>query len=102
MEQTILQFLQDASISVVSIAALVYLSQRFLMQMDKRAIAHDEAMKERSSNHEISMLERENQIRIVESHVRTTVLTQLSQNTIAMNDTAKMMERVMTKLDKSK
>jgi len=46
------------------------------------------------------MLERETQIRKVEEDVRTTVLMQLSLNTASMNDTAKVMERVMKQLDR--
>jgi len=99
MEQSAIQFLQEASISVISIAALVYLSHRFLLQQDKRATAHDDAMRERSTNHEIAMLERENQIRIVESDFRNTVMPALTQNTQTMSETARVMERVITNLD---
>ena len=99
MEQTIVQFLQEGSISAISIAALVYLSHRFLAQQDKRANAHDEAMKARSDNHELAMLERENQIRVVESEFRNTVMPLMSQNTEMMSETARVMERVITKLD---
>lgn len=50
--------------------------------------------------HEKSMSEREAQIRTVEREVRTTVLEQLSQNTVVMNDTVKSHERLMSLLDK--
>ena len=89
MEASLLTILPNLSIGVISVFSLVYVVQKFLVHLD-----------ERTTRHEKAMLERETQIRAVEADVRTTVLTQLSLNTASMNDTAKVMERVMNLLDK--
>ena len=89
MEASLLTILPNLSIGVISVFSLVYVVQKFLVHLD-----------ERTTRHEKAMLEREIQIRKVEEDVRTTVLTQLSLNTVSMNDTAKVMERVMNLLDK--
>jgi len=88
MEASLLTILPNLSIGVISVFSLVYVVQKFLVHLDERTIRHETAM-----------LEREVQIRKVEEDVRTTVLTQLSLNTASMNDTAKVMERVMNQLD---
>jgi len=89
MEASLLTILPNLSIGVISVFSLVYVVQKFLLHLD-----------ERTTRHEKAMLERETQIRKVEEDVRTTVLMQLSLNTASMNDTAKVMERVMNLLDK--
>jgi hypothetical protein len=89
MEPSLLTILPNLSIGVVAVAALVYISLKFLEHLDKRSIAH-----------EASMTERETQIRIVEKEVRTKVLDQLQQNSMVMADTVKSHERLMTILDK--
>jgi hypothetical protein len=91
MEQSLLTILPNLSIGVISIGALVYIAREFLRHLDSRAVMHEQ-----------SMAERENQIREVEREIRTTVLDQLSQNTIVMNDTVKSHERLMLLLDKQK
>jgi len=91
MESTLLTVLPNLSIGVTSVLSLVYITIKFIHHLDARAVRHESAV-----------LERESQIRLVESEVRTTILAQLSQNTEAMNDTAKVLERVMIKLDNSK
>jgi ClpP class serine protease len=89
MEPTILTGLTQLSIGVISVLALVFVCIRFLEHLDRR-----------TEKHEASMMERENQIRMVEREVRTTVLDQLNQNTMVMADTVKSHERLMTMLDK--
>lgn len=89
MEPSLLTILPNLSIGVICIGALVYISKEFLRHLDIRATMHER-----------SMAERETQIRLVEREVRTTVLDQLSQNTIVMNDTVKSHERLMALLDK--
>jgi hypothetical protein len=91
MEPSLLTVLPNLSIGVVSIGALVYVSREFLRHLDSRAVMHEQAM-----------AERESQIREVEREIRTTVLDQLSQNTIVMNDTVKSHERLMVLLDRNK
>lgn len=91
MEPSLLSVLPNLSIGVISVLSLVFVVHKFLLHLDERSTRQDEALQERES-----------QIRIVEAEVRTTVLNQLSQNTVAMNDTAKVMERVMNRLDDNK
>jgi hypothetical protein len=88
MESSILTILPNLSIGVISVLSLVYITLKFITHLDERTVRHEKAM-----------LEREIQIRSIEKEVRTTVLAQLSQNTEAMNDTARVMERVMNRLD---
>ena len=91
MESTFLTILPNLSIGVISVLSLVYITIKFIHHLDARTVRHESAM-----------LERESRIRLVESEVRNTIVTQLSQNTEAMNDTAKVLERVMIKMDNSK
>ena len=88
-ESTLFTILPNLSIGVVSVGALVYMSNKFLEHLDSRAKQHESAMSER-----------ENSLREVEREVRTTVMMQLTHNTEVMNDTTKILERVMKQLDR--
>ena len=99
MESSILTILPNLSIGVISIGALVYLSNKFLLHLAETREVHVTIMKEVSLDHTLSMKEREDRIREVEREVRTTVLDQLQQNSIVMADTVKSHERLITKLD---
>lgn len=90
MEPSLISVLPNLSIGVISIGALVYIAREFLRHLDTRAVMH-----------EASMREREEQIRSVEKEVRTTVLDQLSKNTVVMNDTVKSHERLMAIIDRN-
>lgn len=87
----LLTVLPNLSIGVVSIGALVFITNRFLIHLD-----------DRSQKHETAMYEREKSLRAVESEVRNTVLSQLSKNTEIMNDTSKVLERAIMVLDKTR
>lgn len=89
MESTLLSGITQLSIGVISVLALVYVCIKFLEHLDKR-----------TEKHETAMMERENQIRLVEKEVRTKVLDQLQQNSMVMADTVKSHERLMIHLDK--
>lgn len=84
-----ISILPNLSIGVVAIGALVFVNTRFLEQLEKRAKAHEEAMKER-----------EKALRDVEADVRRNLTDQLAQNTIALTDSARIMERAIRMLDK--
>ena len=97
----------------LSVAGLVYVTIRFLDKMetaDKRHVEAQESMSKRyleaqqtnARRHEEAMTERENSLRQVESHVRDTITSSLTQNTIALADTAKVLGRVTRQLDGSK
>lgn len=88
--EALFEILPNLSIGVISIGALVYVTNQFLVHLDERA-----------TQHEHSMTEREMALRAVEKEVRTNVLNQLSANTMAMNDTTKSLERVVNYLDRN-
>ena len=89
MEPSLLTVLPNLSIGVIAVSSMVYIVIKFL---DQLAIIRTE--------HQESMMERETQIRQVESEVRTKVLDQLQQNSMVMADTVKSHERLMKMLDK--
>jgi len=89
MEPSLLTILPNLSIGVIAVGSMVYIVIKFL---DQLAIIRTE--------HQESMMERETQIRQVESEVRTKVLDQLQQNSMVMSDTVKSHERLMKMLDK--
>ena len=89
MESSLLSVLPNLSIGVVSIAALVYITLQFLKTLDARSDKHERAMKER-----------EDAMRTLETDIRRGLTTQLAQNTIALNDAAKILSKCITKLEK--
>jgi hypothetical protein len=80
--------LPNLSIGVVSVGALVYVCVQFLDRLDSRAIAHEQAMKER-----------EDALRQVEREVRNEISTHLSASTVAITEASRVMERVINRLD---
>ena len=86
MEQSILTVLPNLSIGVISVLALVYVTVKFTDTLDKRSAAHEEAMQER-----------EQSLRDVEREVRTNILSQLTANTQAMNESTKALERFLSR-----
>lgn len=78
----LLQILPNLSVGVVAILSLVYVSKEFL--------AH---LKEQNKESRIERQEREIALREVEKEVRTTITTQLSENT-------RVIERAIAVLDR--
>jgi hypothetical protein len=89
MESNLLTILPNLSIGVISVLSLVYITTNFLKHLDSRTRRHEEAM-----------TEREKQLRIVESEVRNNILGQLGQNNQLMAENAKVLERVISHLDR--
>ena len=79
--------LPNLSIGVVSVLSLVYVCIQFLDRLDKRSDAHELAMKER-----------EHALRLVEKEVRTEISSHLTASTLAIKESAQVMERVMQRL----
>lgn len=75
-------FLQEASISIVSVAALVYVVFIFIR-----------FIKEQSVEHRIAMKEREQSLREVEKEVRSTLTEHIVQSNIALSENSKALER---------
>lgn len=88
MNAELLQVLPNLSIGVVSIGALVYITVRFLQQLEQRSTAHESAMQER----EIAL-------RNVEKEIRVELSTALSNSTQAVVENGRVMERVIRVLD---
>lgn len=85
---TIPSFLQEASISVISVSALALVVYIFI-----RYLRYERQMTQQ-------MLQENNQaLREVEREVRVTVLDQLTLNTSTMNETIKTHERIIRLLD---
>lgn len=97
--QDFLSILPNLSIGVVSICGLVYVVLKFLEKMDALLTQYLSATSSASERHEKAMSERENQLRNVETHVRETLTTALTQNTIALTDAARVLGRVAQRLD---
>ena len=87
--EIITQFLQEASISVISIAALVYIVTLFIKNLDERTVRHEKAM-----------LEREAALRKVESEIRATMSEHIKQSSIAISENTKILERVIKHFEK--
>lgn len=75
-------FLQDASISIFSVAALVYVVMLFIKFIKEQSLQHREAMKER-----------EEALREVEKEVRLTLTEHVVQSNIALTENSKALER---------
>lgn len=102
MGESFLTILPNLSIGVVSIAALVYITIRFIDYLKDERERQEIREMQKSERHEAAMKERELALRDVEKEVRTNILSQLSKNTEIMNDTSKVMERAIMILDKGK
>lgn len=79
METSVLSTLPNLSIGVVSVLALVYTA--------RECIKHVGAVNE---NHLNALKEREDAMRQVEKEVRTSIMTQLGENTAVMKDIIKI------------
>lgn len=84
----LLSILPNLSIGVVCIGALVYVVILFVKTLDSRSDKHEAAMKER----EVAMRE-------LEASVRNNLTEQLTKNTIALIDVAKVLGRTVRSLD---
>lgn len=75
-------FLQDASITIFTVAALVYVVVVFIKFIKEQSIDHREAMQER----ELSLRE-------VEKEIRHTLTEHIVQSNIALTENSKALER---------
>lgn len=75
-------FLQEASISIFSVAALVYV-----------VIVFVKFIKEQSIDHRLAMKEREESLREVEKEIRGTMTEHIVQSNIALANNSKALER---------
>lgn len=75
-------FLQEASISIFSVAALVYV-----------VVVFTKFIKEQSKEHRAAMKEREDSFRDVEKEMRSTLTEHIVQSNIALAENSKALER---------
>lgn len=75
-------FLQEASISIVSVAALVYVVYIFIS-----------FIKDQSIDHRLAMKEREDAFRDVEREMRGTLTEHIVQSNIALTENSRALER---------
>lgn len=98
----ILTILPNLSIGVVAVMGMVYIAREFTRTIDRQAERTQDTVRMNAERHEAAMLEREHALREVEKDVRNNILGQLNQNTEAMKDTSKTLERVMQLIITSK
>lgn len=84
MEASLISVLPNLSIGVVAVLSLVYVVRVFLNAMDERTIRHELAMKEREGAH-----------RDLETQVRETLSTHLTESTHTVKENTKILERVV-------
>ena len=75
-------FLQEASISIFSVAALVYVVVVFIRFIKEQSVDHREAMKEREAS-----------LREVEKEIRLTMTEHIVQSNIALTENSRALER---------
>lgn len=75
-------FLQEASISIFAVSALVYVVVIFIKFIKEQSIEHRAAMKER-----------EQSLREVEREIRHTLTEHIVQSNIALTENSKALER---------
>ena len=75
-------FLQEASISIVSVAALVYVVYIFIKFIKEQSVDHRQAMKEREMS-----------LREVEKEIRGTMTEHIVQSNIALTENSRALER---------
>lgn len=78
----IANFLQEASISIASVGALVYVVVTFVKFIKDQSVTHHEAMKER-----------EQALRGVEREIRGTLTEHIVQSNIALTENSRVLER---------
>ena len=76
------QFLQEASFSIVAVAALVYVVYIFIKFINDQATTHGAAMRER-----------EEALREVEKEIRHTLTEHIVQSNVALTENSRALER---------
>lgn len=93
--------IQEASISIVSVVALVYVTYLFIKELREQSKQHAEMIINRTMRHEEAMLEREKALRELEREVRITLTDHIVQSNIALNESSRVIARAVDALDKN-
>lgn len=83
-----LSILPNLSIGVVAVCGMIYLS-----------IRHSEAMERQQNIFLVALEKQQESFRELETSVRTGLTDQLTKNTVALTDVAKLLARVTRRLD---
>lgn len=95
----IFTILPNLSIGVVSVLSLAYYALKSNDRDERKHEMFIQTLDERADKHERAMNEREQALRNVEASVRENLTDQLSKNTVALTDVAKLLARVGHHLD---
>ena len=89
-ETSLVSILPNLSIGVICVLGIIYIVLKFLDALDKR-----------EQRHSLAMDEREKAMRALEASVRSTLADHLTQNSVALQENTRIMERVIRRLDSS-
>lgn len=99
MQTDWLTILPNLSIGVVAVLALAYISLKHAQTQKESQDKFLKTIDEREDKHSNAMQEREVGMRNLEASVRMSMADQLTKNTIALSDVAKVLGRVVRHLD---
>lgn len=83
----------------LSVAGIIYVSLQHSKMMKAMQDAFVHTLDQRSDKHESALRERESAMRGLEASVRAGLTEQLTKNTVALLDVAKLLGRVARHLD---
>lgn len=98
----LLSILPNLSVPVVAVLALAYLSLNHSRVQKENQDTFVTTLDTRADKHEMAMAKREESIRQLEQSVRESMSEQLTKNTVALIDVAKVLGRVVRHLDGEK
>lgn len=102
MDSSLLTLLPNLSIGVVAVLGLAYVSLKHAQTQKDSQDAFIKTLDTRADKHESAMTHREQAMRELEASVRASMTEQLTKNTIALADVAKVLGRVVRHLDGEK
>lgn len=98
----LLSVLPNLSIGVVSVLALAYYALKSNERDERKHREFIQHLQASADKHEKAMFERENAMRSLETSVRNNMTEQMTKNTVALIDVAKVLGRVVRHLDGEK
>ncbi len=90
---TITSFLQEASISVFTVGALVYIVYMFIKYIQEERRASLEIINKQSESHHQTMKEHSEAFRGVEKEMRTMLTTHIEQSNVALRENTEALKR---------
>lgn len=99
MTADLLTLLPNLSIGVVAVLSLAYISIQHAKTQRDTQERFIKTLDDRADKHEAAMGKREDAMRSLETSVRSSMTEQLTKNTVALFDVAKVLGRVVRHLD---